>query len=70
LITGKATVLLEKAREGNQGSAVAQVSIIWRWSMAKQRAHKAAAAAERAEKDRQFKAFQKELALLLDKDGE
>jgi hypothetical protein len=38
--------------------------------MAKQRAHKAAAAATRAEKNRQFKAHQQELGLLLDKDGE
>ncbi len=38
--------------------------------MAKQRAHKAAAAAERAKKDSQFKAYQKELGLLSDKDGE
>jgi hypothetical protein len=38
--------------------------------MAKQRAHKAAAIAERAEKDRQFKAYQKELGLFLDEDGE
>jgi hypothetical protein len=38
--------------------------------MAKQRAHKAAAAAERAEKDREFKAYQKELEPLSDKDGE
>jgi hypothetical protein len=34
--------------------------------MAKQRAHKAAAAAERAEKDTQFKAYQ----ILSDNDGE
>jgi hypothetical protein len=38
--------------------------------MAKQRAHKAAVAAEGAEEDRQFKAYQKELGLLSDKDGE
>jgi hypothetical protein len=38
--------------------------------MAKQRAHKAAVAAVQAEKDTQFKAFQQELGLFLDKDGE
>ncbi len=70
LITGKATGPSEKAREWNQGSEAAQPLIIWRRTMAKQMAHKAAAAAERAEKDRQFKAYQKELGLLLDKDGE
>ncbi len=69
-ITGKAATPFEKAKKVNQGSAAAQASIIWRWMMAKQRAHKAAAAAAQAEKDRQFKAFQQELGLLLDKDGE
>ncbi len=34
------------------------------------RAHKAAVAAERAEKDRKFKAYQQELGLLSDNDGE
>jgi hypothetical protein len=38
--------------------------------MAKQRAHKAAAAVAQAKKDRQFKAFQQEPGLLSDKDGE
>jgi hypothetical protein len=38
--------------------------------MAKQRAHKAGAAVAQAAKDRQFKASQKELGLLLDEDGE
>jgi hypothetical protein len=66
LVPGKATGPLEKAREKNQGSAAAQASTIWRPTMAKQRAHKAAAAAERAE----FKAYQKDLGLLLNEDGE
>jgi hypothetical protein len=70
LITGKAMGLPEKARKGNQGSAAAKASIIWRWMMAKQRAHKAVAAEAQASKDRQFKAFQKKLGLLSDKDGE
>ncbi len=36
--------------------------------MVKQKSHKAAAAAAQATKDKQFKAFQQELGLLLDKD--
>ncbi len=38
--------------------------------MAKQRAHKKAVAAAQAAKDRQFKAYQQELGLLVNKDGE
>ncbi len=70
LISGKAMGPSEKAREGDQGSAAALASIIQRGTMAKQRAHKAAVAAERAEKDRQSKAYQTGLGLLLDNDGE
>jgi hypothetical protein len=53
-----------------QGSAAVQASTIWRQMMAKQRAHKKAVAAAQAAKDRQFKAYQQELGLLVNKDGE
>ncbi len=46
----------------------AQTSTILRRTMA--RSHKAAAAAAQAAKDRQFRAFQEELGLSLDNDGE
>jgi hypothetical protein len=48
--------------------AAAQVSMIARWTMA--RAHKAAVAAEREEKDRKFKAYQQELGLSSDDNEE
>jgi hypothetical protein len=65
-IPGKATGLAEGVKE-----AAAQASMIVRWMIA--RSHKAAAAAAaavQAAKYRQFKAFQEELGLLLDNDGE
>jgi hypothetical protein len=62
LIPGRATGLSGKAKEA------AQMSMIARRMMA--RSHKAAAAAAQAAKDRQFRAFQEELGLSLDDDGE
>jgi hypothetical protein len=62
-IPGKEMGPLKKVKE-----AAAQASTIVRQMMA--RAHKAAAAAEKAEKDTQFKAYQQELGLLLNNDGE
>jgi hypothetical protein len=53
---------LVKAKEA------AQASTILRWTMV--RSLKAAAAAAQAAKDRQFRAFQEELGLFLDNDGE
>jgi hypothetical protein len=68
LITGKATVPLSKVKQGNQWSTAAEVSIIWKRTMA--RAHKAAGAVAQANKDRQFKAYQQELGILLENNGE
>jgi hypothetical protein len=45
-----------------------QASTIVRWTMV--RSYKAAAAVKREEEDRRFKAYQQELGLLLDNDGE
>ncbi len=62
LTPGRATGPTVKAKEA------AQASIISRWTMA--RSIKAAAAAAQAAKDRCFRAFQEELGLSLDDDGE
>jgi hypothetical protein len=62
LISGRAMGLSGKSKEA------AKASTISRWAMA--RSLKAAAAAAQAAKDRQFRAFQKELGLSLDDDGE
>ncbi len=62
LVLGRATGPSRKAKEA------AQASMILRWTMA--RSLKAAAAAAQAEKDRKFRAFQEELGLSLDDDGE
>ncbi len=62
LIPGRATGPLGKAKEA------AQASTISRRTMA--RSLKAVAAAAQAAKDRQFRAFQEELGLSLDNDGE
>ncbi len=62
LIPGRAMGPLGKAKEETQAST------ILRWTMI--RSLKAAAAAAQAAKDRQFRAFQEELGLSLDNDGE
>jgi hypothetical protein len=62
LIPGRATGPSEKAKEA------AQASMIARRTMA--RSHMAAAAVAQAAKDGHFRAFQEELGLLLDNDGE
>jgi hypothetical protein len=62
LTPGKAMGPTVKAKEA------AQVSKISRWTMA--RSIKAAAAAAQAAKDRRFRAFQEELGLSLDDNGE
>jgi hypothetical protein len=67
LIPGKAMGLSKKVKKGNQGSAAAQASTIWRQTMA--RAHKAALATAQADKDRQFKVYQQELGLSVNDDG-
>jgi hypothetical protein len=63
LIPGRAMGPSEKEKK-----AATQASMILGLAMA--RSHRAAAAAVHTTKDRQFKAFQEELGLLLDNDGE
>jgi hypothetical protein len=60
------------AKKASQANLVIPAAVLWCTSwirrMVKQKSHKAAAAAAQATKDKQFKAFQQELGLLLDKD--
>jgi hypothetical protein len=62
LIPGRATGSLGKAKEAAQASTISRRTIA--------RSLKAAAAAAQTAKDRQFRAFQEELGLSLDNDGE
>jgi hypothetical protein len=70
LITGKATGPSKEASPASLMTPAAVFwSTIWRQTMVKQKAHKAAAAAARAKKDRQFTLFQQELGLSSEDDG-
>jgi hypothetical protein len=62
LAPGRATGPMEKAKEASQASTISRRTMV--------RPLKAVAASAQAAKDRQFRAFQEELGLSLDNDGE